>query len=90
MPFSNYTIWCDRPGCRNPAVFKVAARWSDGLVDELKTYSLCCADCVLDRLVAARSKHQQARRAPGETLDVPAVYRLKRGTRDRDLERVDY
>ncbi|MCX7702391.1 MAG: hypothetical protein N2039_16070 [Gemmataceae bacterium] len=88
MPFRDYIIWCDRPGCPNQAVYKVAARWSDGLVDELKTYSLCCADCLDDRLILARTKQAQARLAPGETLDPPAVYRLRRGARDRELERL--
>jgi hypothetical protein len=89
MAWEEYVIWCDRPGCSNRAVYKVAARWSDGVVDELKTYSLCCADCVADRLLLARQKRHQARLAPGETLDLPQVYRLNRGCRDRDLERVE-
>ena len=46
MPMPPYAVLCYRPGCDRPAAYKVAARWSDGVTEELKTYSLCCAECL--------------------------------------------
>jgi hypothetical protein len=69
------------------AVFKVAARWSDGQTDELKTYALACPNCVSKLHAAARVKQAACRLAPGETLEEPGVYELHRGGRDRTLVR---
>jgi hypothetical protein len=87
MPFA-YPLVCYRPGCGRPAAFKIAARWSDGRTEELKTYALCCEDCLPEQY--RRSHHKQAacRLAPGETLDPPGIYRLETGRRDRQLERL--
>ncbi len=85
--FSSYPILCHRPGCGEPAAFKIAARWSDGITSELKTYSLSCPACLLDLLRQARAKQLACRLAPGEILEPPGVYELRRGTRDRKLAR---
>ncbi len=87
MPMPHYPVRCYAPGCPAEATFKVAAHWSDGLTDELKTYALACPDCLAALLAAARVKRAACRLAAGETLDEPGVYELSRGGRDRALAR---
>ncbi len=87
MPMPPYPVRCSAPGCPAAAAFKVAAHWSDGLTDELKTYALGCAACVAGLLAAARVKRAACRVAQGETLDEPGVYELSRGGRDTSLTR---
>ncbi len=88
MPLTNYQIQCCSAGCTNEAAFKVAARWSDGLTGELKTYSLCCESCLPAEFRASRRKQAACRLAAGESLEVPGIYQLVRGQRDRDLQRL--
>ena len=87
MPMPSYPVRCSAPGCRAEAVFKVAAHWSDGLTDELKTYALACDDCLARLLATARLKRAACRLAAGEELDEPGVYVLSRGGRDTSLVR---
>src|SRR5688500_14980655 len=87
MPMSPYPVLCYATSCSAPAEYKVAARWSDGATDELKTYSLCCAACLPKLFAAAVAKRAACRLAPGESLDAPGVYELARGARDRTLMR---
>jgi hypothetical protein len=82
-----YPVICLADDCRNEAAFKVAARWSDGITHELKTYSLACPTCLATLFASAMVKHSACRLAPGETLDEPGVYELHRGERDRALKR---
>jgi len=82
-----YTVSCIGRGCPAPAVFKVAARWSDGTTHELKTFALTCPGCLAAQLAAARARWAACRLAPGESLDEPVVYELHRGSRDADLRR---
>lgn len=88
MPMPPYTVLCYRPGCGRPAAYKVAARWSDGVTEELKTYSLSCDDCLAESFARGRRARADCRLAPGELLDAPGIYRLVRGCRDRNLERL--
>ena len=83
----NYPVLCYRPGCARPAVYKVAARWSDGVTQELKTYALSCPTCLAEHLRKSREKRSACRLAAGETLDAPAIYELARGQRDAALTR---
>jgi hypothetical protein len=87
MPMPSYPVPCYAPGCSAPAAFKIAAKWSDGITQELKTYALACAACVPGALVVARAKRAACRLAAGETLEAPGVYELLRGARDRGLSR---
>lgn len=82
-----YPVLCYAAGCPHPAAFKVAARWSDGVTAELKTYSLACPTCLPKLFAAAVAKRAACRLAPGETLDEPGVYELHRGERDKTLKR---
>jgi hypothetical protein len=87
MPMPPYSVLCYVPKCSNPADFKIAARWSDGITDELKTYFLSCPDCLAELYAIAISKREACRLAPGETLDAPGIYELNRGERDKTLKR---
>ena len=83
----NYPVLCYRPGCGQPAVYKIAARWSDGVTQELKTYALSCADCLAKQFRKSREKRAACRLAAGEKLDAPAIYELAHGQRDACLVR---
>ena len=82
-----YPVHCSHPGCARPAEYKIAARWSDGVTHELKTYALCCGECLPDAYRRAREKQAACRLARGETLEAPGIYLLARGQRDVALER---
>ena len=82
-----YPLLCTRKGCAHLAVYKIAARWSDGVTEELKTYALVCAECLAEIYHESCAKNAACRRARGETLEKPGVYLLSRGQRDRQLER---
>lgn len=83
----SYPVLCYTPGCGKPAVYKIAARWSDGATEELKTYSLCCAGCLAGAFRRGQEKQVACRRAPGEVLEPPGIYELARGRRDPELRR---
>ena len=87
MPMPPYPVLCYAARCQSPAAFKVAARWSDGITHELKTYALACPACLPDLLARAGVKWVNCRLALGETLDPPGVYELHRGGRDKTLKR---
>jgi hypothetical protein len=87
MPMPPYPVICYRSGCGEPAVYKVAARWSDGVTQELKTYGLACPACLAEQYARACAKRAACRLASGETLEEPGVYELARGRRDQQLVR---
>jgi hypothetical protein len=87
MSMPSYPVRCYHPGCGRLAIYKIAARWSDGVTHELKTYALSCAECLAGWLVRSRAKQTACRLAPGETLDAPGVYEMLRGQRDQQLTR---
>jgi hypothetical protein len=88
MPMPPYPVVCYTAGCGRPAEFKVAARWSDGVTGELKTYGLACEQCVAEWYRRARERQAACRVAPGETLEPPGIYRVERGRRDPHLLRL--
>jgi hypothetical protein len=85
MPMPPYPVCCYR--CGGPAAYKIAARWSDGVTRELKTYGLACEDCLAEWFRRSRQRQAACQLAPGETLEAPGVYELARGSRDRELTR---
>ena len=89
MPMPPYPIYCYTKGCKNEAAYKLAARWSDGRQSELKTYGLCCGDCLPEWWRRARARQAACRLTPGETLDPPGIYALQRGERDQSLARFE-
>ena|ERR1700722_18884992 len=87
MPMPPYPVLCYASKCSNPAHFKIAARWSDGITDELKTYFLSCPVCLTKLYTSSLAKREACKLAPGETLDAPGIYELNRGERDKTLKR---
>lgn len=87
-----YPVCCYAVGCDAPALYKIAAGWSDGVTCELKTYSLCCVEHLRSLFHDARDRHARCRITSGETLEDPGIYDWTRGNRDpslcrrRDLE----
>jgi hypothetical protein len=86
MPMPPYPLICYQPGCGRPAVYKIAARWSDGLTGELKTYGLCCESCLPLWYGRSTQRQRACRLAPGEVLEVPSIFLLTSGRRDRELK----
>ena len=87
MPMPSYPLRCYTPGCSELAVYKIAARWSDGVTQELKTYALTCPGCLAEAFRKTRAKQATCHLAPGETLESPGIYELVRGQRDPQLLR---
>jgi hypothetical protein len=88
MPMPPYPVLCYTRGCGREAVYKIAARWSDGVTGELKTYGLTCAACLESSYRRAKRSRAACRLAPGESLEEPGIYRIERGARDQQLERL--
>src|SRR5437879_811455 len=88
MPMPSYPLLCTTSTCGRPALYKLAARWSDGVTQELKTYALCCAECLPEWFRRSRQKQAACRLAPGETLEMPGIYNLERGRRDAEIQRL--
>jgi hypothetical protein len=87
MPMPPYPVRCYRPGCDHLAVYKIAARWSDGVTQELKTYALSCPDCLSEWFRRSCVQQAACRLAPGEKLDRPGIFELAHGRRDQELVR---
>ena len=87
MPMPPYPLICYQKGCGEFAVYKIAARWSDGITSELKTYGLTCPRCLADWFQQSVKKQKTCRLTPGEKLEPPGIYHLTRGQRDKQLER---
>jgi hypothetical protein len=87
MPMPSYSVRCYTRGCEELAVYKIAARWSDGVTQELKTYALSCSACLAESFRLSRAKQAACRLAPGETLESPGIYELARGRLDPQLVR---
>src|SRR4051794_31983422 len=87
MPMRPYVVVCYQRGCGARAMYKIAARWSDGVTQELKTYALSCEACLAGQFEASRKKQVACRLAAGETLEAPGIYDLARGQRDACLSR---
>ena len=85
MPIHSYPVYCYQPGCGKPALYKIAARWSDGATQELKTYGLTCAECLPAWYQRSLARRAACRLTAGETLELPGIFELARGNRDRQL-----
>jgi hypothetical protein len=88
MPMPPYPIRCYTRGCGKLAVYKIAALWSDGVTQELKTYALSCESCLVTWFRHSQDKQKACRLAPGEILDAPGIYSLERGRRDSEISRM--
>lgn len=83
-----YQPRCSAANCDKPAVFKVAAPWSNGTSHELKNYGLACEDHRDSQLARAQLHSQGLSLAEGETLGAVGLYRLEPGKRDAELARL--
>src|SRR5687768_13239041 len=83
-----YPIRCTGKGCARPAEYKIAARWTDGITEELKTYGLTCADHLAEVYRQSLNRQRSYQFAPGELLDPPGIYRCEPGRRDDQLQRL--
>jgi hypothetical protein len=86
-PF-RYRPRCSAPGCNEPAVYKVAAPWSNGTSHELKNYGLACEAHRNSQLALAQVHRQGLALAEGETLGAVGLYHLEPGRRDKELRRL--
>ena len=84
----SYPVLCYEQGCGQPAVYKIAARWSDGITGELKTYGLTCEHCLPGWFRRSLEKQKACRRASNEVLEPPGIYRLNKERLDTELERL--
>jgi len=89
MPMPPYPILCYTNGCGRTAVYKIAAHWSDGITAELKTYALSCPQCLAELFRSSRVRQAACKLTQGEILEPPGIYRLERGQRDQQLQRLE-
>jgi hypothetical protein len=87
MPMPPYFVKCYSPRCGKEATFKIASRWSDGLMSELKTYALACEDCLPELFGSSRKRQVVCRLTEGESLEPPGIYERGRQSRDPSLVR---
>jgi len=85
---SKIVVHCSHEDCRQPAAYKIAARWSDGRVAELKTYGFACSDHVGLVFHDSEARWREYTAAPGETIEDIAIYLYEPGKRDRFLQRL--
>jgi len=86
MPHERY-VRCSEPNCEEPAVYKIAAPWSDGRFKELKTYGFACADHLKDVLRSAEARWLDYEPVKGEVVQDIGIYRYEAGKSDRQLQR---
>ncbi len=81
-------VACSHSSCAQPAAYKIAARWSDGRLFELKTYGFACSEHLGEIFRDAHERQQAYTPGPGESLEELAIYRYEPGKRDRFLQRL--
>jgi hypothetical protein len=83
-----YVPTCSSAGCGQPAVYKVAAPWSNGTSHELKNYGLACEAHRDSQFARAQLHCKGLVLAEGETVGAVGLYKLETGKRDVDLKRL--
>ena len=79
---------CSHERCGEPAAYKIAARWTDGRLAELKTYGFACSEHLGQIFRESQERQQHYVPGPGETIEELAIYRYEPGKRDRFLQRL--
>lgn len=82
-----WVVKCSEPECGEPAVYKVAAPWSDGQFSELKTYGLACREHIHDVLRSAEARWLDYEPVRGEVVQDVGIYIYEPGKFDRELQR---
>jgi hypothetical protein len=80
-------VLCSEPDCEEPAVYKIAAPWSDGRFKELKTYGFACPHHLKDVLRSAEARWLDYEPVKGEVVQDIGIYRYEPGKGDRHLQR---
>ena len=80
-------IRCSQPECPEPAIYKVAAIWSDRRFSELKTYGFACVEHLEDVFRSAEARWLSYEPDPDERIRELGIYRLEPGRRSRQLQR---
>lgn len=83
----SYPIHCTEPDCDHLAQFKIAARWSDGVTEELKTVALTCEHCLAKVFLEGRERQRTTRLNKHETLGETAIFEMEKETRSQNLKR---
>lgn len=83
-----YVPTCSASHCAQPALYKVAALWSNGTSHELKNYGLACEAHRDSQFARAQVHRKDLLLAEGETVGSVGVYLLEPGQRDLALERL--
>jgi hypothetical protein len=86
MPDERF-VRCSEQDCEEPAVYKIAAPWSDGRFKELKTYGFACTDHLRDVLRSAEARWLDYEPVKGEIVQDIGIYRYEPGKSDRQLRR---
>lgn len=81
-------IRCGQEGCNEPAAYKIAARWSDGVFNELKSYGFACSDHLGPIFRGAEDRRSDYNTTPGESLGEIQIYKWETGKRDGQLVRL--
>ncbi len=84
----DYEPQCSYPECERPAIYKVAAPWTNGTVRELKTYGMSCSGHRTSILARGRSHREGLLLAEGESVGRVGLYQLLPGVRDAELDMV--
>jgi hypothetical protein len=83
-----YKPTCAASNCGKPAVYKVAAPWSNGTSRELKNYGLACEEHRDSQLALALAHRKDLKLAEGESVGQVGLYQLLEGKRDMELPRL--
>lgn len=84
----NREVPCSHSNCSEPAVYKLASRWSDGTFAELKTFGFACSEHLGQVFRDAEARSRDYAPGPGEVIEEIAIYRFESGKRDRQLQRL--
>jgi hypothetical protein len=84
----HYQPRCSSRDCDRPALYKIAAPWSDGTSRELKNYGTACEAHRGEMLDRARTHSGTVKLAKGETVGPVGVYQLAPGRHDSELKRL--
>lgn len=89
QPPFHYKPKCSIPDCGQPGVFKVAAPWSYGKINELKNYGVCCEQHRDSLFARAKAENAALKPSEGEQVGEVGIYPIRPGVRDADLRRVE-
>jgi hypothetical protein len=83
-----HVVICSHSRCSEPAAYKIAARWSDGHLAELKTYGFACSEHIGAVFRESEQRRLDYTLSSGESIEEMAIYRYEPGKRDRFLQRL--